>query len=407
MLRVVAGLVGWALTVGGVVQLLADALTYENLGALVAQDWLAGKHSVWLDAALNSQSGTQAWLIVVFVAVIYWLLGGIQALPLLIIIYSAITAFTPLIVYRIAKQLGATPRIAAIGAWLVALSPAFAFWSGALYKEGLVMLFMTLALYHTLRLQDKVSVRSIVFVAISLVALTGLRAYLSILLGSVILFGLVLGRRNQGKQYAAAVVLVRQVFVISLFVVALGVFGFTGIVQRILPDDPSETFRQFQSSRSDLATAGSGYLQGADVSTPTKALSFLPVGIFYFITVPFPWDFGPLRQNLIIPEMTVWLLLYPLLFVGMLRGLKKNFQGSILLIAMSLALCIFYALLVGNVGTAYRLRVQVWILWAVFFGWGWEWFHEQMERRRIGGRQRHRIPSRRVPTDWDAETDAV
>lgn len=386
LLRAAAGIVGWYLTVTGLIPLLLDAVAYENLGAHVAQDWLAGKPSAWLDAALNSPSGTEAWLIVLFVAVIYWLIGGAQALPLLIIIYSALTAFTPVIVYRIGLQLGASHRVARMGAWLVALSPGFVFWSGALYKEGLILLFMTLALYHTLRLQENLRLYSIVIVAICLFALIGLRAYLSILLSGVILIGLILGRTSRTAPGLTLALVGRQSVIILLFVTALALVGFTGIAGRLLPDDPSDTFRQFQYSRSDLATAGSGYLQGADVSTPESAVAFLPVGLFYFITVPFPWDFGPIRQNMIIPEVAIWLLLYPLLFVGMVRGLGKNFQGSILLIAMSITLCVFYALLVGNIGTAYRLRIQVWVLWAVFLGWGWEWFQERYARRRFANR---------------------
>lgn len=394
LLRAGAGLIGWALTISALIPLLQDALGYERLGTLVAQDWLAGRSSVWLDAAFNSSTGREAWLIVVFVAIIYWLMGGLQALPLLIIIYSAVTAFTPVLVYRIAQQLGASPRAARVGAWLVVVSPAFAFWSGALYKEGLILLFLTLGLYHALRLQEKLRLMSLFIIAVCLIALIGLRAYLGLLLSGVILIGLLLGRTTQPTRGAALVLLVRQALIIILFVAALAFVGFTGIAQRILPGDTETMLQQFQSSRGDLASYGSGYLRGTDISTPEQALAFLPMGIFYFITVPWPWDLGPIRQQLIIPEVAFWLALYPLLLVGMVRGLRRNFQGSIVLIAMSVALCVFYALLVGNIGTAYRVRIQVWVLWAVFAGWGLEWFQE----RRARNRTVKRIPARSVET---------
>lgn len=376
-LRVSAGLVGWLLTVLGLIPFLADALGYEAIGIRVAQDWLAGRNSIWLDAALSSPGGREAWLIVLFVAVIYWLLGGIQLLPLLILIYGAITAFTPVLVYRIALQMGATTRAARIGGWLTALSPAIAFWSGALYKEGLILLLMLFALYHALRLQEKLRLSSIIIIAVCLFALLGLRAYLSLILSAVILAGLVLGRSNNDKRGTAPVVLIRQLFIVIVLALALGLVGYTGIAEQQLPSDVSQILQQFQSSRADLANAGSGYLQGASVATPEDALAFLPLGIFYFLTVPFPWDFGAIRQTLIIPEVLFWILLYPLLFVGMIRGLRINFQASLLFISMSIALCVFYALLVGNIGTAYRMRIQVWVLWAVFAGWGWEWFQQK------------------------------
>ena len=44
----------------------------------------------------------------------------------------------------------------------------------------------------------------------------------------------------------------------------------------------------------------------------------------------------------------------------------RNFQGTILLIVMSLAITLFYGLWIANIGTAYRMRVQVWLFWAIF-----------------------------------------
>lgn len=382
VLRAGAGIIGWLFTIWGLIPFLADALNYEYLGSVVAQDWLAGRSSPWLDAAFNSAAGREAWFIVSFIAVIYWLTGGFQSVPLLIIIYSLVTALTPIIVYRIARQLGAAPGTARVGGWLVALSPAFAFWSGALYKEGLVLLFLTLALYQALRLQEKLELKAILLICVSLIALFGLRNYLALMLIAVILAGLLLGRSRKPVRGAASFVLIRQVLIVFLFITALGVLGIAQTGQRFLPNDPLTTLQQFQTSRTDLANYGSGYLRGADVSTPEKAIAFLPIGIFYFITVPFPWDFGPIRQNLIIPEVAFWLLLYPMLIIGMVRGLRRNFQGSSVLIAMSLAMCVVYALLVGNVGTAYRERTQVWVLWAVFAGWGWEWLQERRRMKR-------------------------
>ena len=34
-----------------------------------------------------------------------------------------------------------------------------------------------------------------------------------------------------------------------------------------------------------------------------------------------------------------------------------------------------------NIGTAYRLRVQVWLLWAVFAGMGWELLPRRVFRK--------------------------
>ena len=67
--------------------------------------------------------------------------------------------------------------------------------------------------------------------------------------------------------------------------------------------------------------------------------------------------------------MIFWLFQYPRIFRGMKLGLRRNFSGSLLLISITLAMICLYGLFVSNVGTAYRLRAQVWLLWTVFAGW--------------------------------------
>lgn len=390
LVRFAVGTLGWFLTTEFALPFLQDALYYEYLGAQVANDWLAGHSSVWLDAVIKNPNTLEAWGMIVFIAAFYWIMGGIRAVPVLIAVYGLTTAFIPVLVYRIACQLGAAPRNARISAWLVAVSPAFAFWSGALYKEGLVLLLMLLAVYNVLLLQERVRPVSLLVLALSLGALFSLRSYLAVMTIGVAVAGLVLGRRTAVKPGAVAGTILRQVLIVVLFIGAMGLFGFTDTLQRVVPTDLSTVLRQIQLSRSDLATAGSGYLQDADISTLDKSLSFLPVGLFYFLTVPWPWDLGTLRQTLIIPETAFWILLYPLLLIGMVRGLRRNFQGSVLLVGLSITISIFYALLIGNVGTAYRLRVQVWVLWAVFAGWGWEWWQEWWQKKRNMRRIRSR-----------------
>jgi len=129
---------------------------------------------------------------------------------------------------------------------------------------------------------------------------------------------------------------------------------------------------QLNLSRRDLAAAQSGYLPGADVSAPDEAVRFFPVGLLYFLTVPFPWQLGGLRQTLTIPETLLWVLAYPLVPMGIVRGFRANRSGTAFLVVLTAAMCCVYAVLSGNVGTAYRMRTQVWLFCAVFAAWGWE-----------------------------------
>jgi hypothetical protein len=130
--------------------------------------------------------------------------------------------------------------------------------------------------------------------------------------------------------------------------------------------------------------ATSGYLQEASVATPGEALQYFPVGFLYFLTVPFPWQLGAFRQNLIVPENAFWLGLYPLVVIGIRRALKSNRPGTVFLLLMTAGMCVIYALLAANIGTAYRMRSQVWLFWAPFAAWGWEVWHERRRPARQG-----------------------
>ena len=128
--------------------------------------------------------------------------------------------------------------------------------------------------------------------------------------------------------------------------------------------------------------------QEANVATPEYALQYFPLGPLYSLTVPFPWQLGAVRQNLIIPENAFWLGLYPLVVVGIGRALKSNRPVTVFLLLMTAGMCVVYTLLTANIGTVYRMRSQVWLLWVPFAGWGWEVWRERRRPARQGGSAR-------------------
>ncbi|MBV9126174.1 MAG: glycosyltransferase family 39 protein [Planctomycetes bacterium] len=370
-LRFGTGMIAWFLTVFFGFSFLEDALAYENIAGMVAQDWSEGKQSAWLEREMTT-GGKEPWALITLFAVLYFFTGGIQLLPLVIAFYCLITAWTPVLTYRITRQLGGSPRAARISGWLVTLSPAFAFWSGALYKEGLILLVLNFAVYHGLRLQGKWRWQSLLFLGLCLGALCGLRFYLVAFLGPALILGLLLGRKQPNAGPTGSWVLLRQIMLVSILLgIGMGL-GFTDRLQQSIPLDLQEGLTQIETSRRDLATYQSGYLPDVRITTPEEALAFLPVGLAYFLTVPLPWHWGALRQNLAIPDTLFWVLLYPVILVGIRRAWSRNFRGTVPLIAFTVAISCFYALFIGNIGTAYRERIQVWLLWAPFAGMGWD-----------------------------------
>jgi hypothetical protein len=370
VVRLSLGISGWLLMQLTNIELLQDAVYYEEVGASIANDWLSGRASSWL--ATQGSDPHRPVFIVLVVAVVYTITLGVRVLPLVLAVYSAITAYAPGITYQIAKECGASPAAARFSGWLVALSPAFVFWSGALYKEGLILVVLNLSVYHLLRLQARWDGKSLGIVATSLLVLGGLRLYLALLVAAAFCVGLIFGRSAPNERGRSIPVMLRQVVMLMLLTGIVIAMAQLRDVQRLIPENFGEGLELIESSRNDLATANSGYLAGAELSTPEEALRFAPMGIGYFLAVPLPWQTGTIRQNMAIPDTALWLMLYPLVLLGMIRGMRLNPQASLALILTSLTMVAFYGLMVGNIGTAYRMRVQVWLLWAVFAGLGWE-----------------------------------
>lgn len=357
---------------------LEDALGYEATGAQVADEWLAGRSSETLAHIVDV--GTGGWGLVLLIAVFYFLCGGLRAIPVLMAFYGLLTAWTPVLTYRIGRQVGAPVPGARMGAWLVALSPAFALWSGALYKEGLILLLLSLSIYHAMLVQESGRVRSLVIVLVCLPALLSLRFYLAVLMSGILCMGLLL-HRARSRLESPVPGLIRQILVVSIFVTALLGAGFADRVRSYLPEDLDEGLARINSSRQDLASYSSGYLHEGQVGRLDEALAFLPMGVLYFLATPFPWQIGSLRQNITIPETLFWVALYPFLLIGLRQGWRRNFQATFLVILITVTLCCFYGIYCGNIGTAYRMRTQVWCLWAPFIGWGWHhWQQSRLSR---------------------------
>lgn len=354
--------------------LIQDGLTYDQLASQLASDWWAGRPSAVLEVGMGARAPGP----ILVIAIVYFFTGGLRVLPLVLAFYSSITAWGPVLTYKISRQLGASPSAAYYSARLIMWSPVFLIWS-ALYKEGAIYVVLNLIVYHILLLQEKWQPRSLLIIVACLPALFALRFYLAAGLAPIIMIGLLMGRiKTRTDLINLLWLLLRQMIIVGGLIFLLGQVGFFERVQADLPANLEEALADIQKSRFDLATsAESGYLPDADVSTSAGALKFLPSGLLYFLTVPFPWQWGSMRQNITIPETAFWVLLYPLMLSGMKRGLSRNYQGTILMMAMTGAICLLYALFAANIGTAYRMRSQVWLIWAVFAGFGWEQKQEQ------------------------------
>jgi hypothetical protein len=99
-----------------------------------------------------------------------------------VILYSFITMFGPIAVYRVMNDVFPGRKIQVIvGTFLI---PSFLYWSSGLHKEGLIFLGFALVVYQTYfsLKKNKISISSVLFILLGLLLILTLRNFLIVIL---------------------------------------------------------------------------------------------------------------------------------------------------------------------------------------------------------------------------------
>jgi 4-amino-4-deoxy-L-arabinose transferase-like glycosyltransferase len=332
-----------------------DSGTYD-----VAADLLARR---WYGDTTSTAGQTQAlsgYGFVYYVAALYLAFGRNQLLVQLL--NATIGSVTVIVVYGIAKRLFGVAA-AYWAAVVMAFFPQMLFWSAGMYKDPAVLLCIALSMYAVLRLRESFSPGMAVVLGGAAVGLLALRFYIFYFVAMAILLTFVFGRRGSLASRLASYVLVTAVFA--------GVFAFAVEQETLQVQRAFMTLDQVQVTRLDQAMWGkSAYGTEYDVSTPAGAIQALPVGLVYLLFAPFPWSITGVRQLLTLPETLVWYALMPAFLRGLAHSVRHRLRDALPILVFMVTLTAAYALMQGNVGTAYRQRTQVTMFFFVFMGVG-------------------------------------
>jgi 4-amino-4-deoxy-L-arabinose transferase-like glycosyltransferase len=332
-----------------------DSSAYDYWGHQLALRWSGEPVTNVLLASAVSGYG---W--VHFVAFIYYVFGRNQLLVQ--IVNGLLGGLTVLVIHAIAARLfGQAP--ARWAALFTAFFPQMVFWSTGMYKDTAILLCIAVAMHAVLRLRERLSPGMIALFAAAVVALFTLRFYIAYFVLFAALATFVFTQRHST---------VRLVVTYALLVAVL--FGAINIaIRREMLEQQAAflTLERVQAAREDQAMWGqSRFGQEYDVSTPLGAIAALPAGLAYLLFAPFPWAASGLRQLLTVPETLVWYALMPAFFRGFVFALKKQFRAVLPIVVFAISLTFAYALMQGNVGTAYRQRTQVTMFFFMFMGVG-------------------------------------
>ncbi len=345
------------------------------------------------------------WGMLYLVAAIYAVVGRNM---LAVQFFNAVVgAATAPIIFLCARQIFQNVRVAKVAAVSVAFYPSLVLWSSQGLKDGPIVFILALTMLATLKLGERMSVKYMVMLGLSLFTVLTLRFYIFYMLAAAAVGAFLIGMRPQTSQS-----LVRQLAVVLALGLGLTYFGVVRMA--------GATFEQYgslemvQRSRADLVrSANTGFGGDVDVSTTAGALSAMPLGLAYLLFAPFPWQLASLRQSITLPEMIVWWAAFPLLIMGIWFTLKYRLRQALPILLFTTMLTLAYSIFQGNVGTAYRQRSQILVFYFIFVAVGAVLLMERREDRKragasaaAGGGRRHQGAARLRALEGEARAGA-
>lgn len=322
---------------------------------------------VWTQEAplLSSQvlpDGPKGYFYIV--AALYYLFGPYPVIPK--VLNCLIGALTIPLAYDLALRMGASTSAALRAAKYTTWFPSLILWSSLNIRDAWIILLIALLCRQALVLQSRFRLAALVTLAGGLLLLVQFRAYLLFAIGAPILVSLFAMRSRN--------------FLRNLVVGCIMAFALiyadqaAGKSRKIRFVDLEE----LQEIRYWNTVGASSQFEQADISTPGKALVFLPRGIALFLLAPFPWMLGSIRQVLAVPETLFFYWLIPWVIRGARDLLRADMSKALLAVLITSGLTLGYSLGEGNAGTAYRHRAQILIFFLVFAAAGLDRRHRRL-----------------------------
>jgi hypothetical protein len=288
----------------------------------------------------------------------YAAFGEYPVLPILVnCVVGGLCAYPA---YLVASRL-AGRRAGRGAAFLVTFFPSLVLWSALLVRDALVLFLLLWIVCLAQSLLARFRLRTALWLVVCLLLLATLRSYLLAVMGAALLVALLVASvRRPGPALGTALFCGAAV---------VGVVKGSGLGTDYLGD---ASLRSLALQRQYNAMTGQGAiaLEGHDLSTPLGALTYLPVGLAWFVFSPFPWQFSG-RQLFAIPEVLLWYACIPFVVVGIAYALRRRRRQALAPLVAGLLITVLYSLVEGNVGIIFRHRAQALVLLLPFAAVGW------------------------------------
>ena len=233
---------------------------------------------------------------------------------------------------------------------LVVFFPSLVLWSSLMVRDAMALALLATSLLLAYRLRRRFSAAQLLGLLVCLGALATLRTYIFLIVAVAISVALVVGQRSVG----------RAIFTGGFVMVALVLtMQTTGLGQSELERANLDTLALHRQYNAMGPTIAGSLGADVDISTPTRALTYLPLGLVYFYCSPFPWQIGSPRQVMALVDLLLWYSIMPAMAFGMLWLLRRRFRAVLPLLLTVIGISVLYALVEGNIGIIFRHRAQI------------------------------------------------
>ena len=239
--------------------------------------------------------------------------------------------------------------------------PYFVQLSGVFYRDMLILLALTQLVYLLISWMETRDNRTFVLAVVVAVVALSLRVHNIIPIGAA--FAVAVYCHFEGNRFRVPAVAASA---LATFLVLVTVFRDYMSIQALA------------GRREWLLQGNAQYLPGVVYATPVEYLQFLPLGMAYFLLVPFPWHTHNLLAVVSI-GMNV-LFWYPIIVLSIF-GVRRLWQHSrpiaYFLLTFVAGGLLIYGSVEGNIGPAMRHRTQFQFIFFVLAG------HVLAERVRV------------------------
>jgi len=336
-----------------------------------------------------------------FNAIVFYLFGFHPIVPQ--VINCFLGAITVIFIYLVAKVIF-DQKIAILSSVFYSFFPSLVFWSTKNLKEASYLFSVVVIIWFVIKLQQghkKINVAYYLLSTILLLYLRFMKIHIFLFLSYAIITSFIINIERK--------MIYQRIFNTLFFIIVVSIIGGSFLNYRFIPrpsliikdsamerSEDSEIDRTEISSRISAGThrqnnfnemrklsasfcrkisfifaaidrsrknsskvGDSVFMPETDISTPIKALKFLPFGMIHFLFAPFPWKAEGFLQKITIPEMLLWYSMIPFILYGLFYSIRFELKKIFCIFFYITMTTLLYSLALPNIGTIYRIRASI------------------------------------------------